>query len=188
MKRRLLWQIFPAFVIITVLGLFLIFWNVSGLMKDFYYQEKRTQLEKLANLSIPSFPLLIENAQYEQIQALCMQMGRTTQTRFTVIDLQGKVLGDSQEQPEKMVNHFDRPEFQTALTGQTGSDIRPSETLRQEMMYVAIPIQKEGDRHCRTPNIGCHDPPAGDTPFRIHGGSALWPHYSAGSGGVKPGI
>ncbi len=142
MKRRLLWQIFPAFWVIAVLGLFLIFWNLSGLMKTFYYQEKRVQLEKLGNLSVSSFPPLVENAQYDQIQALCRQMGRTAQTRFTMIDPQGKVLGDSQEQPEKMVNHFDRPEFQTALTGKVGSDIRSSETLQQEMMYVAIPIQK----------------------------------------------
>lgn len=141
MKRRLLWQIFPAFLIITVLGLFLIFWNVSALMKNFYYDEKRTQLEKLGALSVSSFMELVENGQYAQIQALCEQMGRTTQTRFTVIDPQGKVLGDSQEQPEKMVNHYDRPEFQTAMTGQVGSDIRPSETLHQKMMYVAVPIR-----------------------------------------------
>ncbi|MBC8378547.1 MAG: phosphate regulon sensor histidine kinase PhoR [Planctomycetes bacterium] len=144
MKRRLLWQIFPAFLVITALGLFLIFWNVSALMKDFYYQEKRVQLEKLGNLSVSSFPPLLEQARYAQIQALCKTMGQTTQTRFTVIDPQGKVLGDSQEQPEKMVTHFDRPEFQTALAGQVGSDIRPSETLQQEMMYVAIPIQQDG--------------------------------------------
>ena len=143
MKRRLLWQIFPAFLIITVLGLFLIFWNVSALMKNFYHDEKRTQLEKLAALSVSSFPQLVENGEYARIQALCEQMGRTTQTRFTVIDPQGKVLGDSQEQPEKMVNHYDRPEFQTAMTGQVGSDIRPSETLHRKMMYVAIPIRKD---------------------------------------------
>ena len=144
MKRRLLWQIFPAFLIITVLGLFLIFWNVSALMKNFYYHEKRVHLEKLANLSVSSFPLLLEEAQYTQIQALCKRMGQTTETRFTVIEPQGKVLGDSEEQPEKMENHFDRPEIQTALAGQVGSNIRPSETLQQEMMYVAIPIQKDG--------------------------------------------
>lgn len=142
MKRRLLWQIFPAFLVITVLGLFLIFWNVSGLMKGFYYQEKRVQLETLGNLSIPSFPPLLDHAEYDAIQTLCQQMGKRTGIRFTVIDPQGKVLGDSQEQPRVMVNHFDRPEFQIALKGQVGSDIRPSETLQQEMMYVAIPIFK----------------------------------------------
>lgn len=145
MKKRLLWQIFPAFLIITILGLFLISWNVSALMKNFYYEEKRVQLEKLGALSVSAFPDLIENGDYAQIQMLCEQMGQTTNTRFTVIAPRGKVLGDSQESPEIMVNHFDRPEFQTALTGRVGSDIRPSETLGREMMYVAIPIIENGE-------------------------------------------
>jgi two-component system phosphate regulon sensor histidine kinase PhoR len=143
MKKRLLWQIYPAFLIITALGLLLIFWNVSGLMKTFYYKEKQAQLENLCRLAGPSFLADMEKADYTHIQALCKQMGRLTHARYTVIDLEGKVLGDSEELPEKMVNHVDRPEFQTALTGQVGSRIRPSETLQQEMMYVAVAIQKE---------------------------------------------
>jgi two-component system phosphate regulon sensor histidine kinase PhoR len=144
MKRRLIWQIFPAFLFITVLGLSLIFWNVSSQIRQFYYQETRVQLETLVNLSVASFPPLIEEGDYGAIQTRCQEMGRRTGIRFTVIDPQGKVLGDSQEQPQLMVNHYDRPEFQAALTGQAGSDTRPSETLQQEMMYVAIPIVKEG--------------------------------------------
>jgi len=145
MKRRLLWQIYPAFLIITALGLFLISWNVSGLMKTFYYKEKRAQLENLCRLAGPSFLEDMEKGDYTHIQTLCAQMGRLTQVRYTVIDLGGKVLGDSEELPEKMVNHFDRSEFQTALTGQVGSRIRPSETLQQEMMYVAVAIQTDAE-------------------------------------------
>ena len=145
MKRRLIWQIFPAFLIITVLGLFLIFWRVSDLMKHFYYQEKRIQLEQLNHLGLASFPPLLENAEFGSIQAYCRQMGQRTGVRFTVIDPEGKVLGDSEEQPRVMATHFNRPEFQAALAGQVGSDIRASETLQQEMMYVAIPIVKDGN-------------------------------------------
>ena len=143
MKRRLLWQIFPAFLIITALGLFLIFWSVSGLTKTFYYNEKRAQLENLGNLALSSCLPKIEDDNYAQIQAACQKMGQATDTRYTLIDLQGKVLGDSDETPEKMVNHFDRPEFQQALKNQVGTNIRTSETLQQEMMYVAIPIRKD---------------------------------------------
>jgi len=143
MKRRLLWQIFPAFLVITVLGLLLIFWSVSGLIKTFYYSEKRTQLEKLGNLALSSCLPQIEDSHYAQIQAVCREMGKATDIRYTVIDLQGKILGDSDENPEKMVNHFDRPEFQQALKNQVGTNIRTSETLQQKMMYVAIPIQKD---------------------------------------------
>ena len=43
-----------------------------------------------------------------------------------------------------MENHFDRPEFQTALKDQVGMEIRPSDTLDQEMMYVAVPVKDAG--------------------------------------------
>lgn len=140
MKRRLLWQIYPTFLAITILALFAISWNVKHLITISYRNEKQTFLERIAHLSLPSFHPLVEDDDLEKIQAACQHMGHVARVRITVIDLQGKVLGDSDEQPERMVNHFDRPEFQQALTGNTGTNIRFSETLQQEMMYVAVPI------------------------------------------------
>jgi two-component system phosphate regulon sensor histidine kinase PhoR len=67
-------------------------------------------------------------------------MGKSTETRFTIILPSGVVVGDSIETPEQMDNHVNRPEIKTALTGKTGRSIRYSNTLRQEMMYVASPI------------------------------------------------
>ena len=145
MKRRLLWQIYPAILIITLLSLFAIFWNVKSRIRSGYEAEKQVSLERIAALSLPSFRPLLEESKLDRIQALCVEMGSAAQVRFTVIEPQGKVLGDSDELPETMVNHFDRPEFQQALHGTTGTAIRPSETLEQEMMYVAIPITRDGE-------------------------------------------
>lgn len=145
MKRRLLWQIYPALLAIMALGLFAISWNVKNLIRTSHQNEKKLFLERVALLSVPSFEPGLEHKDLMHIQELCSDMGSAAQIRYTVIDPQGKVLGDSKELPEKMVNHFDRPEFQQALTGEVGSDIRPSETLEQEMMYVAVPITHDGN-------------------------------------------
>ncbi|HID11298.1 MAG TPA: hypothetical protein EYP17_08375, partial [Candidatus Latescibacteria bacterium] len=56
----------------------------------------------------------------------------------------GVVLGDSEEGPKRMENHAIRPEIERALKGQVGKSIRYSTTLKQEMMYVAIPVEKNG--------------------------------------------
>ncbi len=141
MKRRLLWQIFPAFLVITALGLLLISLNVSGLLRAFYYEEKQIQLEKLANMALPTLSGPVQERQLSAIQQYCDQMGGVSQTRYTVIGLNGDVLGDSDESPEEMETHIDRPEFKTALKNQVGMSVRPSDTLGQEMMYVAIPIK-----------------------------------------------
>jgi two-component system phosphate regulon sensor histidine kinase PhoR len=57
----------------------------------------------------------------------------------------GEVIGDSRETPHLMDNHANRPEIARALTGETGSSIRYSNTLMQSMMYVARPIKKNGN-------------------------------------------
>jgi two-component system phosphate regulon sensor histidine kinase PhoR len=60
--------------------------------------------------------------------------------RATVIDSQGQVLADSGAAPESMENHARRPEFQAALGGQTGTDVRHSHTLGVDFLYVALPV------------------------------------------------
>ncbi|HTD22827.1 MAG TPA: ATP-binding protein [Terriglobales bacterium] len=60
--------------------------------------------------------------------------------RATVIDSSGKVLADSEANPDTMENHATRPEFIAALQGQTGSNIRTSHTLGIDFLYVAAPI------------------------------------------------
>ncbi len=64
--------------------------------------------------------------------------------RFTIIDTGGLVLCDTEEDPDVMDNHLDRPEFMAALNNDTDVEIRYSRTLRLNMMYVAIPVLSEG--------------------------------------------
>jgi two-component system phosphate regulon sensor histidine kinase PhoR len=58
----------------------------------------------------------------------------------TVILPSGKVAGDSEEDPEKMDNHMDRPEVMQAMRGKESVSMRYSLTLRKNMMYVGIPL------------------------------------------------
>ncbi|KIL35550.1 histidine kinase [Cohnella kolymensis] len=65
--------------------------------------------------------------------------------RVTYINLDGTVLGDSDHDPLEMDNHSDREEVKEALASGRGSSVRYSDTLEQNMMYVAIKVnQQEG--------------------------------------------
>ena len=57
--------------------------------------------------------------------------------RFTLIDSSGSVLYDSQAEGE-MENHLARPEVQNALKNGYGEDLRHSDTLTIDMLYVAL--------------------------------------------------
>ena len=59
-------------------------------------------------------------------------------TRITVIDMNGKVLYDSFiPDVQKVENHLNRPEIQKALNNGKGSSIRVSSTTNQEFYYYA---------------------------------------------------
>ena len=58
--------------------------------------------------------------------------------RITLIDHNGKVLSDSQEDAEKMESHADRPEFKEALETGEGSVIRKSTTVDKTTFYYAV--------------------------------------------------
>ena len=144
MRKRLLWQIFPVFLFVMLAGLVAISWNVSVLLKKFHRAEKTTQLERLARVTTPYFEGVLGSDQFEKMQSICAELGRASQLRFTLIDLEGKVLADSNADPRKMENHLMRPEVQAVLSGDVGSDVRLSETLGQEMLYVGLPLKQEG--------------------------------------------
>jgi two-component system phosphate regulon sensor histidine kinase PhoR len=60
--------------------------------------------------------------------------------RVTWIAPDGRVLGDSEANPEAMENHAKRPEVADALAGKVGSSLRISTTVGIEFFYVAVPV------------------------------------------------
>lgn len=78
------------------------------------------------------------------IDSLCKALAKETSTRFTVISPTGKVIGDSEKNPDSMENHSNRPEVVSALSGETGIADRFSYTLQKPMMYAAVPVYKDG--------------------------------------------
>lgn len=74
------------------------------------------------------------------LQEVCERASRDTDNRVTIIAADGTVLGDSSYNAQLMEAHGNRPEFFTALKGETGQDIRMSETAQVRMLYVAVPV------------------------------------------------
>lgn len=64
--------------------------------------------------------------------------------RITVIATDGQVLSDTEENPEIMENHLNRPEIQQAQQNQLGWATRYSSTLQINMKYLASKIGSAG--------------------------------------------
>ncbi|HUJ90669.1 MAG TPA: ATP-binding protein [Syntrophorhabdales bacterium] len=106
-----------------------------------------TLTDRLQNTGVALRPAVVPLLDKEHMGALndlLRKVGQETDTRVTVIDAQGVVLADSQENPNKMENHGARPEVVEAHSGKTGRALRFSSTKNQEMLYVAVPLEKNG--------------------------------------------
>jgi two-component system phosphate regulon sensor histidine kinase PhoR len=71
---------------------------------------------------------------------LCKTLKEKTGARITVIALDGQVIGDSDSLSSTMENHVHRPEIQQAALDGIGMFIRTSDTLKQELLYVAYRV------------------------------------------------
>jgi two-component system phosphate regulon sensor histidine kinase PhoR len=86
---------------------------------------------------------LVEDKRFQELDILVKQLGKSINTRITVINLEGVVLADSEKDPAEMENHKNRLEIRKTLSGKTGTSLRFSTTVKEEMLYVAIPIRKD---------------------------------------------
>lgn len=138
--RKLIWQIFPANLLTILLAVVLVSWYGAATLHDFYLDHARKDLQSRAALLAPNVINFIATENNEGLRRYCIQMGRDSGTRITVIDARGKVLADSSEDPAKMDNHRYRPEIEDAFSGRVGYANRYSKTMRETLLYVATPL------------------------------------------------
>jgi len=144
--RKLIWYIYPWFLLITLLPLLAIIWYTSNTGRELFMDKTRADLLNQARIMQNSVTRLLQEERMDAIDRLCKETGTVSNTRFTVILPNGRVIGDSQKKPERMDYHGNRPEIITALKSGTGSSERFSATLNHQMMYVALRLSDQ-ERH-----------------------------------------
>ncbi|MFI5371134.1 MAG: ATP-binding protein [Candidatus Eisenbacteria bacterium] len=96
------------------------------------------QLERLARLAASELPAGGIDWP-ERADALGHRLG----LRVTLIDADGRVVGDSEVSRERLPaleNHAGRPEVRAALAGRTGFGTRRSASIGVELLYAAVPV------------------------------------------------
>ncbi|MGB3211788.1 MAG: ATP-binding protein [Desulforhopalus sp.] len=139
--KKLLWQIFPANILIILIAIIAVSWYGTTSLREFYLQETEADLEARANLVSSRVSEYLLADQIERLRDYCIHAGRESGTRITVISYSGKVVADSNENPDIMDNHRHRIEIEKAFTGGVGKSRRYSKTLDENLLYVAVPLR-----------------------------------------------
>lgn len=128
-------------IILVVTGVILLFLFQN--IKDHYINYQVNELNKFDYLLKLQITQPFLNKEYEKLDSLIKQLGKKVQIRITLIDSTGLVIADSESDPKYMENHLNRPEIIEAQSKSFGKSLRYSNTIREEMLYVAIPLYFE---------------------------------------------
>lgn len=140
LHKKLIWQIFPANLVTILVAIIAVTLYASTTLHAFFLGESKNDLASRAFLIKSRVERQLTSSDFQELRNFCIRVGRESATRITVIDKTGKVLADSDENPEIMENHLARPEIAQAFAGKTGQSLRFSKTLNESMLYVALPI------------------------------------------------
>ena len=146
MKRpkKLFWRLFFSYFSIALGALLAAGWyfvhSLDAFLHDLVVVELSERARLLQNQVLPHLAPLDPLA----VDAICKHSGKASETRFTVVLPSGAVIGDTWETPQNMDNHAGRPEISGALANGQASSRRFSNTLQQDIIYVAIAVPKTG--------------------------------------------
>jgi len=143
MKKRFFLRIFISLFFVSIISLFsFLLFSVKN-VKAYSILNEGKHIEKV--LLLVSYNILpdLSEKNFDTIDSIFKSISNSTGYRITLIDKEGKVLLDTDENPKKMSNHSDRPEIEDALLKGKGKSVRFSITKQKNLLYVATLLKIE---------------------------------------------
>jgi two-component system phosphate regulon sensor histidine kinase PhoR len=145
MRHSILWRILVPYLLLLLAVLAVLSIFLSGFLRSTYLERTEVGLfsdARLVRSEIES--LLLADPANPQISDIVLRDAALLGVRVTVIMADGRVVGESEKPVGQMENHFNRPEVQQALLNKEDSKIRYSDTLKTDLLYVAVPLTQAG--------------------------------------------
>ena len=136
-----IWKLYVFYTVVLIAGVTLVGFIVErqiGSRLEMHLKEDAMTLAKVIKKALPDTDLAAV------LDPLCEDYQNIAGIRLTLIGKDGKVIGESERKSTEVENHLDRPEVKEAVHGRVGTAIRVSETLKVEMLYVALPVDERG--------------------------------------------
>jgi two-component system phosphate regulon sensor histidine kinase PhoR len=140
MFKRLRWKLTATYIGLVILAMLVMGAYLFNSLENYFYNNLKNRLETQVLLSSRLIEENLHNWDLQHMEVLAAKISSDLGARVTIINLDGHVLGDSQENATQMENHLNRPEVRKAITDGTGMAKRYSSTLNSDMMYVAVNI------------------------------------------------
>ena len=137
MSSRVFFRTLFAFILLIAVVTAILFFSLDSFWRNTLTQEAERNLRQKTVL----FAQRVEAEGRHALRDVTSQEGQAAGARATVIDVNGKVLADSEAEPSSMDEMANRPEFAAALQGQVGTSTRSGNRVGVPVLFVAVPIQ-----------------------------------------------
>ena len=137
-----MWRIYVSFLVSAMIAFATMAWYATQSLRWFHQDQVATELSMQAQIVAREAAAILPETEPGTADRLCKELGRLMTTRITLILPDGRVIGDAKNNPAGMENHRNRPEIAAALKGTTGKAVRFSDTRRQSLMYLAMPVRQ----------------------------------------------
>ncbi|MFO7973087.1 MAG: ATP-binding protein [Candidatus Hydrogenedentota bacterium] len=137
-RRRLIWHLYPSYLLVTIAALLAIGGFASFSIQRFYQRHLEDDLLARARLLSPLVvEVLLEDP--EQAQQHVHSWADMTDAHVTVVYPDGRVIADSEQPPRDVANLIDRLEIRAAKKTGEGKARGYNPAIRERMMYTAVP-------------------------------------------------
>ena len=137
-------RLVTSFLLVVLVSLSLLGIILLNYFRDYTMQQEKNALILNAQIIETSLEDSLYSRNVAGLHTTLQEIHEETSLRVTVIDADGTVLADTADPNQSMSNHLDREEVQQAMTESYGLAIRQSETLHENLMYVAVPVYRSG--------------------------------------------
>ena len=135
------WKLYFFYTILLVIGVALGGFLLEAEVKTSLTEHLEEDSLTLAKVIAQSLPDTEDLAVLDQF---CDSFRNAAGARITLMDRDGKVLGESDADTVEVGTRLDRPEVQDAIKKGVGTGIRFSKTLRMDMLYTAYFSKEKG--------------------------------------------
>jgi two-component system phosphate regulon sensor histidine kinase PhoR len=134
MRGKLFYKIFGTYLVIAGLAI-----GIVGILAG---NQIRAKLEAQVENELMANARIVDLYPMKEIQSRAEEIARIARARVTILDREGMIVAETDRDAAALGGHLERPEIQEARVRGRGTATRYSQTLREEMMYVALPIPK----------------------------------------------
>lgn len=136
-----IWKLYIVFSFVIFVAMALTGYALNRLLEARLYSHLEQQVFTLARVLQNTLPQTDDPA---VMTSWCEQYAELSHLRITVVDRDGKVLGDSHQRHIIGHSHRDRPEIEGAMVGGRATAVRFSETAKTELFYAALQVTENG--------------------------------------------